>query len=231
MKFIKWINLGDKGLDTFINVDRIPLYHFPDVWQNVLFISGFFKIILGIMILISITNEFSYRTIRQNIIDGMSRLDFLKSKILTNLVLSLASLIVVSVIALFMGLIYSPSIDFNYFFDDVNFFLSYFLEVFSYLSYALLIGILVKRAGLAILILLFSRTIELIIKLNVPEQMNWAIDFFPMESMTNLIPVPFLKYILQEIQDYVKISTLLIAVAWMLLFNFFSFRILKRSDI
>ena len=229
---VKWII--SKGVQFFgsnIQITRIPLYYFPDVWQNIIFVSGLFKIILGILVVISITNEFTYRTIRQNIIDGMSRWEFLFSKILTNGLLSLISVILVFFIGLITGLIYSPEIILFDILTNLEFFLAYFLEVFSYLSFALLLGILINRSGLAILILLFSRLIEFIIKVNVPDQMDWLINLFPLESMTNLVPFPFLRYALQEIQDYVAIGAVLIASAWTFLFNYFAYMRLKKSDI
>src|SRR5882724_12233184 len=91
MEFLKWMAGKGAEFGTIINISRIPLYHFPDVWQNLVYISGFFKIVLAIMVVISVTNEYQYRTIRQNIIDGMSRWEFLFSKILTNVLLSLIS--------------------------------------------------------------------------------------------------------------------------------------------
>src|SRR3977135_3165680 len=87
MEFLKWIASFIEGCGQKINIDRIPLYHFPDVWQNLVYISGLFKIVLAIMVVISITNEYQYRTIRQNIIDGLSRWQFLQSKLLTNALL------------------------------------------------------------------------------------------------------------------------------------------------
>ena len=78
MEFLKW--LKSKGAD-FDEVDilRVPLYHFPDIWQNLTYISTFFQPVLAIIVIISLTNEFSYKTIRQNIIDGFDRKDFLIS--------------------------------------------------------------------------------------------------------------------------------------------------------
>ena len=96
MEFLKW--LAGKGAQIFganLDINKVPLYHFPDVWQNLAYVSGYFKIMLGIMVVISITNEFTYRTIRQNIIDGMSRWEFLFSKILTNVLLSGATVVIV----------------------------------------------------------------------------------------------------------------------------------------
>src|SRR5262245_11306234 len=114
MELLRWlVGMIDK-LGTEINIDRIPLYHFPDVWLNLVWWSGFFKIVLGVMVVISVTNEFAYRTLRQNIIDGLSRWEFLASKILTNVVLSLLSVAVVFVIATITGFIYTPDINWQY---------------------------------------------------------------------------------------------------------------------
>lgn len=134
-----------------INVNRIPLYHFPDVWQNLIWISGFLKFMLGVLVVISVTNEFAYRTVRQNVIDGMSRWEFLQSKILTNLVLATATTVVLFVVSLIAGLIMSPELRFSEVLDDIEFFPAYFLQVFGYLSFALMISVLVNRAGLTIL--------------------------------------------------------------------------------
>jgi len=73
MEFLKWLASFIDGFGENLNIDRIPLYHFPDVWLNLVWWSGLFKVLLGIMVVISITNEYSYRTVRQNIIDGLSR--------------------------------------------------------------------------------------------------------------------------------------------------------------
>ena len=86
MEFLKWLASFVEGFGQSININRIPLYHFPDVWQNLAWSSGLLKIMLGIMVLISITNEYSYRTVRQNIIDGLSRREFLLSKMMIGFV-------------------------------------------------------------------------------------------------------------------------------------------------
>jgi ABC-2 type transport system permease protein len=231
MEFLKWLASKGAEFGANININRIPLYHFPDVWQNLVFISGMFKIILAIMVVISVTNEYQYRTIRQNIIDGMSRWEFLQSKILTNILFSLMSVTMVFVIALVTGMIYSPQLILADVLSDLEFFPAYFLEVFSFLSYALMLGILVQRSGLTIILLLLSHMIEAIIKVNIPDVAGWLKDFFPMQSITNLIALPFARYALQEIQDYVAISAVLIASAWAFLFNYFAYQRLKKSDI
>ncbi len=231
MEFLKWIASLIDGFGEKLNIERIPLYHFPDVWLNLVWWSGFFKVLLGIMVVISITNEYSYRTLRQNIIDGLSRWEFLASKILLNLLLSLLSVVLIFVIAGITGFIYTPDINWNYVFTDLEFYPAYFLEIFAYLSFALLLGILVKRSGLTIILLLLSYMLEQIIKVNVDDIVPGLIPFFPLESISTLVPVPFYRYAFMEIQDYVKLSSVCIVLGWTLIFNGLSYWKLKRADI
>lgn len=231
MEFLKWMARTFEDFGSSLNINRIPLYHFPDVWLNLIYFSGFFKVILAIMTVISITNEFQYRTLRQNVIDGLSRWQFLASKMLTNLLLSFLSVAMIMVISFTTGLIYTPSINWSYVFADMEFLLAYFIEIFAFLSFALMLGILVQRSGLTIILLLLARMLELIIRENVDEYVPWLIPYLPLESIANLVPMPLKRYAFQEIRDYLTIGSVSIALAWTFLFNYFSYLKLKRSDI
>lgn len=231
MEFLKWLVSTFESFGQELNIARIPLYHFPDVWMNLIWFSGLLKIVLAIMVVISITNEYTYRTLRQNVIDGLSRSEFLTSKILTNILLSLMSVAMIFVIGLVTGLIYSPNVTIDRITTDLEFFPAYFLEIFFFLSYALMLGILIQRSGLTIILLLLSQMIESIITANIDDYLPWLIPFFPMKSVWNLITFPLPRYAFQEIQDYVAIGSILIVIGWTFLFNYFSFLKLKRSDI
>jgi len=231
MEFLKWLANTFGKFGSELNVNRIPLYHFPDVWLNLVWWSGFFKVLLGIMVVISITNEYTYRTIRQNVIDGLSRWEFLLSKILMNVVLSATSVVLIFFIAAITGFIYTPEINWQYVFTDLEFYPVYFLELLSFLSYALMLGILVQRSGLTIILLLLSYMLEAIIKANVDDYLPWLIQFFPMESISALVPIPFYRYAFQPIQDYVDPIAVAIAAGWMGLFNYFSYLKLTHTDL
>jgi len=231
MEFLKWLARTFEDFGSSLNINRIPLYHFPDVWLNLIYFSGLFKVVLAIMTVISITNEFQYRTLRQNVIDGLSRWQFLASKILTNLLLSFLSVAMILVISFVTGLIYTPSIQWNYVFADMEFLIAYFLEIFAFLSFALMLGVLIQRSGLTIILLLLSRMLEIIIRENIDEYVPWIIQFLPLESISNLVPFPLKRYAFQEIRDYLTFNSIAIALGWTFLFNFFSFLKLKRSDI
>ena len=218
-----------------INIRRVPLYHFPDVWQNLIYVGGFFKFVLGVMVIISVTNEFAYRTVRQNVIDGLSRLEFVQSKVMTNAVLAGISTVLLFLIALITGLIYSPEIRFSELLNDIEFFPAYFLQVFGYLSFALLISIFINRAGLTIIVLMVARGLELFIMYKV-----FHIDdtlgkpfavLFPLESIESLITLPFQRYVFLEVLDHPLITTVLMATLWTFLFNYFAYLRIKKSDI
>lgn len=231
MEFLKWLARTFEGFGQKLNIDRIPLYHFPDVWLNLLWTAGWLKIILAIMVVISVTNEFTYRTIRQNIIDGLSRSQFLTSKMLTNVLLSLMSVVMMFVIGLITGLIYSPHIDINSIITDLEFFPAYFLEIFFFLSYALMLGILIQRSGLTIILLLLSQLIEIVITVNIDFYVPDVIQYFPMKSIWYLIECPFPRYAFQQIKDYVSLEMVATVIAWTTLFNYISYLKLKRADI
>jgi hypothetical protein len=145
--------------------------------------------------------------------------------------LSLASVVMIFVIGLVTGMIYSPYIDIRNILIDLEFFPAYFLEIFFFLSYALMLGMLIQRSGLTIILLLLSQMIEIIITANLDDHLPGIIPYFPMKSIWNLIEWPFPRYAFQEIKDYVTFTNVAIVMAWTTLFNYFSYLKLKRADI
>jgi hypothetical protein len=231
MEALKWLANTFADFGQKLNISRIPLYHFPDVWMNLIWTAGLLKIVLAVMVVISVTNEFTYRTLRQNIIDGMSRSEFLISKILTNVLLSLMSVVMLFSIGLITGLIYSPSIELDKILTDLEFFPAYFLEIFFFLSYAMMLSFFIQRSGLTIIILFLSQSIEAIITAKIKQYWPEVIDFFPMKSIWNMIEWPFPRYAFQEIKDYVSLGAIAIVLFWTFIFNYVSFIKLKKADI
>ena len=137
-------------------------FGFPNVWQTVSYISSFLLFIPGLMIITSITNEYNYKTTRQNIIDGWSRVQFIHVKIFLVIILSLISTVFVLLTALFFGLISGEAFSFL----KIEFIGYYFIQAVSYSMVALLFGLLIKRSGFAIgLFFLYSLIVEKILAL------------------------------------------------------------------
>lgn len=213
METLKW--LASKGADLGdFDIMKIPLYHFPDIWQNLTYISKFISVIAGILVVILITNEFTFKTIRQNVIDGMNRAEFIGSKVIFILGLSLVSAVFVMLIGLIMGSIYSPDSEMRFMFKHIDFILAFFLYCVNFLLFSLVIGLMLKRAGLGIVILLVYPIIETTIIAILPGSVEFIGNYLPFGAISNLIDFPFSKYALQEIRDAVEVKDIIINIAY-----------------
>jgi len=234
MQFLKYRGAEFEGIDPTI----IPLYDFPDVWQNMTYIATFFKIILAFIVIISVTNEIGYRTMRQNVIEGLSKWEFLISKISLVLLLALAATIFLFFEGLISGLIYSTVKGPGYIFSEMEFLAAYFLEIVTFLSLALLIGIVLKRAGFAIVLLfMYTLIFEPFLTLNldhnphIPELFKFITPFLPIGSLNNLIRVPFQRYVFMEIQDFIAWKDILIVMVWLVIYHLSIYKLLNERDI
>lgn len=179
-----------------LNLRQLGIFNFPIIWQNLAYILAASKIFLGVIIIMNVTNEFSNRTLKQNLIDGMSKNEFLVSKVLTNLVLTIGSTIFLVVIALTLGLIFSQSNESIT--AGIEYVFVYFLKMTLFLSFCLFISILLKKSSFALL----GFFVWLII-----ENVFWFVEaiikggpghfliarYLPLQSSSNLVSFPSIE--------------------------------------
>lgn len=166
-------------------------YTFPDIWHTLTYIAGLFNLLLGILVIILITNEFTFRTVRQNIIDGWSVNNFLFAKINLLVLLAFSTTIFVFIVGIVYGLIESSSTDTASVFKEINFILAYFVQALAYLCFALFMGTLFKKAGMGIIFfLVYSKIVEPIIGWRLPAGIK---DYLPFHNISNLIDFPAIK--------------------------------------
>jgi ABC-type transport system involved in multi-copper enzyme maturation permease subunit len=152
------------------------------------FIAGFFKIFLALIVIIFVTNEYSYKTIRQNVMSGMSRVAFLFSKVLFVFFITLAVTIVLFLSALLLGFFHTEHLTAALVFSKMFFVPAYFLEVFTFLLLAMLFAFVLQKQGLAIAIFaLYYYVLEPIIAFKLPDGVA---RFLPIKMITHLIDVP-----------------------------------------
>lgn len=234
MEYLKNQGADFEGIDPTI----LPLYDFPDVWHNVTYIATFFKLFLAFIVIISVTNEISYRTIRQNIIDGLSKYEFLFTKLLLIIVLAVAATVFLFLEGFVTGMIYSHVTEPRFILQDLGFLPVYFLEVVTFLSFAFLLSLLIRKAGFVIVLLFMYTlifepflTVNLQFNPHIPDTFDWIIPYLPVKSLNNLIRVPFPKYIFREIQDYVAAADIAIASGWLVIYNSLILVVLKKRDV
>jgi ABC-2 type transport system permease protein len=170
-------------LKVFSNV----AFSFPDVWQNIAYAAGmrgFVKIFLAILIIILISNEFAYLTVRTNIMNGLSRTQFVAGKLILVMFISLLSTLVLFIAGFYLGINYSVTKSFGVFFSRIHFLGAYFLELFTYLTFALLIGTVIRKTGFAIITLLLYIIIEPAIQYYLPDAFD---KYLPLNAMNNVV--------------------------------------------
>ncbi len=70
--FIKNITVNASNNST-IPIPEVSVYLFPNIWQSLCYIAGFLKLFLALILIIFVSAEYSYKTIRQHIMNGLSR--------------------------------------------------------------------------------------------------------------------------------------------------------------
>ncbi|MGL6268909.1 MAG: ABC transporter permease, partial [Chitinophagaceae bacterium] len=76
---------------------------FPETFHTAGYFSSFFIFIPAIVVIMMITNEYTYKTHRQNIIDGWSRNQFLTGKFIDVLLITLLVTFLYFIVALTIG--------------------------------------------------------------------------------------------------------------------------------
>ncbi len=121
-------------------------YNFDKTWQTTSYATGWLLMLPAMLIIILITNEFTYRTMRQHIIDGWSRLDAVRVKLAMVFIFAAVSTLLVILTALGFGLASGTSFSFEGF-AHVGFF---FLKALTYNLIAAFIAVWIRRTGFAI---------------------------------------------------------------------------------
>jgi ABC-type transport system involved in multi-copper enzyme maturation permease subunit len=217
-----------KGMAQMI-IGRIP-YAFPTVWQMTAYVSGFLLFFPGLLMIISMTNEFSFKTHRQNVIDGWSRGGFISVKMMLAIIMSVISTIAVIITAAVFG-----SVEGSHAFSTDNFIyiLYYFIQTISYIMAALFISVLVKRGALAIgIYFLYVAVIENVVSRILSYYFNDIGRYLPITSANNLIPAPVFESVQKQLSKPFNYPALLItALIYLACYFFFTDRKFKTDDL
>ncbi|MEH6536561.1 MAG: ABC transporter permease subunit [Psychroserpens sp.] len=227
-----------------LELGHYGLFNFPVVWHIVTFFAAQFKFFFAIVVVSMIGNEYSNKTIKQNLIDGLSKKEFILSKFYTIVFFSAVATILIFIITLCIGLYYSSISEVHLIFRDIEFLLAYFIKLIGFFSLCLFLGMLVKRSAFALAFLFVLFLVEWIIYGIMVWQINENIadkiqNFFPLKSMWNLIDQPFQRIAISKApngQDFlydfaVHWYEIVIVLGWTALFIFLSYRLLKKRDL
>lgn len=203
---------------------------FPEVWHYLGYIGGFFHYILAVIVIILICSEFSYKTVRQNIINGMSRGEWMLGKFGLMAFFALCSTLVYVLSCLIVGLINSSPMELAMILDKAHFIIAFFVQTLGYLMLAMLTGMIVRNTGIAIgIFLIYSWIIERVITFKLPDEVQ---QFFPLNASNELIQFPFLNEMMGNARqvgpDWIALG---ISILWIGIFYYLGHLYLKKKDI
>ena len=87
------------------------IFNFPFIWHFNTYIAVYFKLFLAVIIVSMMANEYSNGTLKQNLIDGLSKKEFVLSKFVTIILFAAVSVVFIFVVSLILGLIFSSFFD------------------------------------------------------------------------------------------------------------------------
>lgn len=234
------INFNFIGMD--FRLADMGVFNFPFIWHLNTYVAAILKFFLAIVIVSMIANEYSYGTLKQNLIDGLSKKEFILSKFYTVILFAFLSTIYVIIMTLILGYSFSSFTEFSIVMMDTKYVFAYFLKLVAFFSFCLFLGILIKRSAFAVGFLMFWFFIEQILMhvINIPNVLD---KFLPLESMSNLIKEPATRFNAYKsienqvsggsiVRDYdVHLSTIIITSIWIFIFIYTSYGILKKRDL
>lgn len=229
------------------------IFNFPFIWHFNTYVAAGFKFFLLLVIVSMMANEYSYKTLKQNLIDGLSKKEFILSKFYTVIVFAGISTVFVFVVSFILGLLYSDFNEFSIILTDLDYLIAFFIKLVGFFSFGLFLGILIKRSAFAVAAMIVWLLIESIakgllywnfrhVKTDASEMVNNITQFLPLEAMANLIKEPFTR--LSAVKSIgtqlnmnlgenhsVSYLNILVVLIWTAIFIFGSYKLLQKRDL
>ena len=217
-----------KGMANVI-MGKMP-YAFPTTWQMTSFVSSFLLVMPALFIIISITNEYSFKTHRQNVIDGISRTQFISVKFLLVIFVAILSSIAVFITAWSFGVQEGSS---SFSLSNLHYLGYYFLHAVVYGLVAVLFSILFKRSGITTgVFILYALIFENVMAALLNKYADNIGRYLPIESSDMLIPMPVFRSIQKQFTTEPNYNFLFAAtLIYIVLFTVLSKIKFEKSDL
>jgi ABC-2 type transport system permease protein len=220
---------------------HITIYFFPWIWQNMAFFATIRYVLIfpAIIIIILITNEFTFKTIRQNVINGMSKAEILTSKLLLILLISVILTVLLTIGTLIIGMAHTSGITFGLLFERSSFIPGFFVTMLTIQVYALFFGFLLRNTGLSIaLFTLYAFIVEPILYYFLKSPMvfeNRISPYLPFNAVLRVTEYPSVQILKTfmglTLQDSVSVTTCLIPLGYSAVMIGIVYLVLVKKDL
>ena len=203
-------------------------FGFPDVWKTVGWLTGWLLYFPGFIMIFLVTNEFTYRTHRQNIIDGWSRKQFVSVKLVMAAILAAICTLMMVLASLVFGFASGTSFSVS----NLEFIGYFFLTSYTYMLFAFMLALFLRRAALSVgIFFIYALIFDNLISGFISGQTNTPLGSYvaPLQVADDLFPIPFIGKMLPNRPDLWIL--LVIIAAWIVFYHFISLRKFEKQDL
>jgi ABC-2 type transport system permease protein len=137
-------------------LSEVHVMHFPLIWQTLCYVGSWFHYLLGLLVILLVTNDYQCCTLRQHVVDGLSRLQYLGSQLLTICLLGLYASLATTALCVLFGFANAAGVNGGSFSQPAfslhagAFVFAFFVQGLGYMVFAMLVAIFCKRAVLSV---------------------------------------------------------------------------------
>lgn len=204
-------------------------FGFPGVFKTVTQMSSWLLYFPGFIIIFHTSNEFTFKTHRQNIIDGLSRQQFVQAKLQVTVLLALACTLLVLLTAIVFGLISGGGAITP---QGLLYVFYFFIQSLVYLLFALNLSLLLRKAALAVgIFFIYGLIFDIMIAGTISKLSGNSLGFYlmPLQVADELNPP--LEEVRKMAEAPHKNICLAISLVWIGIYTWFPIYLLGKKDL
>jgi ABC-type transport system involved in multi-copper enzyme maturation permease subunit len=210
---------------------------FPDIWRIATYSSSWFNVLMSIVVIIIVSNEYSFKTLKQNVIDGLSVKQVVISKFMIVFILSTLVTIYTFVVSILYGFLNSETPEVL---NGMEYIGIYYLQTLGYFSFAFFFAVLVRKTALSIILFIVAFIVDFIVGIMFSlAKLEAVYAFFPLNAFSKLTPFPVFEELIEAskqkdgkmpfmLDEGVNIA---LCIAYMLVFFLITFWVMRRRDL
>lgn len=220
------------GMSAAVAMGRSP-FVFPEVWQTLTYLASWFHFLPALLVMLAVTNEFQFRTHRQNLLDGWSRARFFAAKLALVVLICAGATFLVGAVAAGVGFARG-----SFEGGRLHYLGVFFVQSLLYGFFSLLLAFWLKRGLLSLFaFLMYTQVAENFLSWIVGKYALTLSYLAPLGCVDHLIPFPIKQQAAEKLAAKLHPgmppeSVLLSAAAlWMVVFLGLSWRLFKGQDL
>lgn len=230
------LDLGMINSDSFLR--------FPEVWRWLAFISNWIVFfLLGFVFIYVVAVEYNFKTMRQSILNGLTRTQLFFHKFYFILLISIAYTIYYTIVCVAFGSFLTEG---EYAITENSIHVLYvFLVCLGYGSLGMFLSMVFKKTSISlILYFIYGMFLENVIRHLIHKNIvyNKSMHYYPVNVLEDLTPLPLPDYLSETVQSNLsgadpiplvlsQNEAMIGSIVYILIFFIASYLIMKKSDL